>query len=383
MQCHNETTHLELLRKRQRTYKQSTSSSNSSGNSDPRLISSNLKDSKGRSSSSQDSTRLVRGSSSSLRHGVYGQNEEATEMLKELRDCKVLMRTLILGLKTVVWSASNLRSVAQNYAQGHDPKSAKAPAMNTRKGLSDHEGFLVAKLLKSALKCFAIYTCGPSPSTTEEKEMLDLFAQVFTVLEVRNFQDIIGARMSIIFDHMVENQAMLTIPQHFLANANISKQFAEILLVFLVERMELLGKCTDKKDNIVASVLLRLFKIVFASVTLFPDNEPVLQPHLASIVTSSLHFATSNRDAHNYLQLLRALFKSIATGKFELLYKEFTPLLQPLLCRFLQLEKSPYKQSMADTIVELCLSVPARPSSILPYIYSYFHVTSKNLNCVT
>ena len=64
--------------------------------------------------------------------------------------------------------------------------------------------------------------------------MLDLFAQVFTVMEVRNFQDIISVRMQTLFDHMAQNQAMLTIPQHFLANANISKHFAEILLNFLV-----------------------------------------------------------------------------------------------------------------------------------------------------
>ena len=64
--------------------------------------------------------------------------------------------------------------------------------------------------------------------------VIPLFAQVFTVLEVRNFTDIISVRMQTLFTHMAENQAMLTIPQHFLANSNISKQFAEILLNFLV-----------------------------------------------------------------------------------------------------------------------------------------------------
>jgi phosphatidylinositol kinase/protein kinase (PI-3 family) len=238
-----------------------------------------------------------------------------------------------------------------------------------RKGLTKEECLLISRLLKGALKCFPIYSAVPSSTPSEEKDMLDLFAQVFTVLEVRNFQDIISVRMQTLFDHMAQNQAMLTIPQHFLANANISKHFAEILLNFLVDRMELLGKINWDRDAKMASVLLRLFKIVFASVTLFPDNEPVLQPHLAKIVTNSLKFATEMRDALNYLHLLRALFKSIATGKFELLYKEFTPLLQPLLQGFLLLQKGPYKQAMTDLIVELCLSVPARPSSILPYLH--------------
>ena len=57
----------------------------------------------------------------------------------------------------------------------------------------------------------------------------------------------------------------------------------------IADRMELLGNVKGReRDGTVASVLLRLFKIVFASVTLFPDNEPVLQPHLAKIVTNSL-----------------------------------------------------------------------------------------------
>ena len=38
-------------------------------------------------------------------------------------------------------------------------------------------------------------------------------------------------------------------------------------------------------------MLLRLFKLVFGSVTLFAENEPVLQPHLALIITSSIKYA--------------------------------------------------------------------------------------------
>ncbi len=44
-------------------------------------------------------------------------------------------------------------------------------------------------------------------------------------------------------------------------------------------------------DKVVSEVLLRLFKLVFGSVALFVENEPVLQPHLAIIITSSIKFA--------------------------------------------------------------------------------------------
>ena len=77
-------------------------------------------------------------------------------------------------------------------------------------------------------------------------------------------------------------------------------------------------------------MLLRLFKLVFGSVSLFAENEPVLQPHLAPIITSSMKFAAEVKDPTNYFQLLRALFRSIGGGKFEFLYKEFLPLLPGL-----------------------------------------------------
>lgn len=76
-----------------------------------------------------------------------------------------------------------------------------------------------------------------------------------------------------------------------------------------------------------SAVLLRLFKLVFGSVTLFIENEPVLQPHLAYVITTSMKFAAEVKDPSNYFQLIRALFRSIGGGKFEYLYKEFLPLL--------------------------------------------------------
>ncbi len=74
-------------------------------------------------------------------------------------------------------------------------------------------------------------------------------------------------------------------------------------------------------------MLLRLFKLAFGSVTLFAENEPVLQPHLNTIITSAMKHATEVKDSTNYFVLLRALFRSIGGGKFDLFFKEFLPLL--------------------------------------------------------
>ena len=70
-----------------------------------------------------------------------------------------------------------------------------------------------------------------------------------------------------------------------------------------------------------AQVLLRLFKVVFGSVTLFPKNERMLRPHLQTIVLSCLRYTTRVKDPTNYYFLLRALFRSISGGKFESSYQ--------------------------------------------------------------
>lgn len=64
---------------------------------------------------------------------------------------------------------------------------------------------------------------------------------------------------------------------------------------------------------------------------LFPDNEVVLRPYLNSIVSTGMKLAQRVQRPLNYFTLLRALFRSIGGGKFELLYKEFLPLLPDLL----------------------------------------------------
>lgn len=68
-------------------------------------------------------------------------------------------------------------------------------------------------------------------------------------------------------------------------------------------------------------MLLRLFKVVFGSVTLFQKNERMLRPHLQTIVLSCLRYTTRVKDPTNYYFLLRALFRSISGGKFETSYK--------------------------------------------------------------
>lgn len=68
--------------------------------------------------------------------------------------------------------------------------------------------------------------------------MLEQFAQVFTIVDIRVFQDVFTSQLPYLYDKIIENQQILYIPQHFLAHPSVSKIFADILLNFLMDKMK-------------------------------------------------------------------------------------------------------------------------------------------------
>ncbi|KAH9107563.1 hypothetical protein LEN26_014254, partial [Aphanomyces euteiches] len=319
-----------------------------------------------------------------------------------LRDIKSLLRTMILGIRAVIWCTANYRNPHAKDLTTMDvanPITAASVPETTQSEthlypLTDDERALIAKVLQNGLRCFILYTLSDS-SIAEEKQMLDHFAGAFTVLDASDFRDLFLANIELLYRCILQDHAILTVPQHFLANANVSCWFAEILLNFLVTQMDVLGvevdgdvPDIDRNEKICqisslkfermrvvqqpqqASIVLRLFKIVFGSVTLFKANEIALFPHLKTIIVSCLSNATNTKFPDNYLLLLRALFRSISGVKFENFYQEVLPLLPGLLSALMRLQKHIQKPSMQEVLLELCLTIPARLSSLLQYLPS-------------
>lgn len=81
-----------------------------------------------------------------------------------------------------------------------------------------------------------------------------------------------------------------------------------------------------------------------------------------------MQLALRSRDSNNYFWLLRALFRSIGSGAHDLLYQQFLPLLPSILQQLNRLQNSSHRQSIHELFVELCLTVPVRLSSLLPYL---------------
>lgn len=184
------------------------------------------------------------------------------------------------------------------------------------------------------------------------------------MMNPQTFQEIFTATISHMVERINKNMTLQIIANTFLSNPTTSPIFATVLVEYLLKRMEEMGTNVERSN-----LYLRLFKLVFGSVSLFPsENEQMLRPHLHSIVNKAMDYAMTAKEPYNYFLLLRALFRSIGGGSHDLLYQEFLPLLPNLLEGLNRLQSGLHKQHMKDLFVELCLTVPVRLSSLLPYL---------------
>lgn len=99
-------------------------------------------------------------------------------------------------------------------------------------------------------------------------------------MNAQTFHEIFSTTIEYLVEGGYKNPSLQTIPATLLANPTTSPIFATVLVEYLLERMEEMGSNLDRSN-----LYLRLFKLVFGSVSLFPqENENMLRPHLHQIV---------------------------------------------------------------------------------------------------
>ncbi|KAI1475863.1 hypothetical protein F4774DRAFT_269598 [Daldinia eschscholtzii] len=294
-------------------------------------------------------------------------------------DNKFLFKNLMNGLKNTFYQ---LRTCNANIQI--DPKNAPQHWQEVSYGFSAEEVKVIIKLFREGAYVFRYYEIEKptaesqyaSPveymanfymvsSSKEEKDLLETFATVFHCIDPATFHEVFQQEIPRLYEMIFEHTALLHIPQFFLASEATSPSFCGMLLKFLMERIDEVGSADVKRS----SILLRLFKLAFMAVTLFANqNEQVLLPHVVDIVTKSIDLSTKAEEPMNYFLLLRSLFRSIGGGKFEHLYKQILPLLEMLLDVLNTLLMAARKPAERDLYVELCLTVPARLSNLLPHL---------------
>ena len=193
------------------------------------------------------------------------------------------------------------------------------------------------------------------------------FAEALAVLDPRNFVDVICLRIDALLGggEPYELAPMVQLPHLLLQSSALGRSFADALATHLVrDRLGALAEPASPQSQLV----LKLFSLLMHAVSKYSSCEAVLSPHVVTLVESCLKAVKEVEDPSAYVRLLRYLFRALAQAKFDLLYREVVPVLQPCLDTLLALLHGPDTHELHDTVVELCLTLPARLSSILPHL---------------
>lgn len=297
-----------------------------------------------------------------------------------VEDNRFLFKNLLGGLKGMFYQLKECNPEAPPM----DATNAPTNWQDISYGYNAEEIEIIMKLFREGAYVFRYYST-EKPSTEaaystpveflanhymvqvgrEEKDLLETFATVFHSIDPAAFHEVFHSEIPQLYEMMFEHMTLLHIPQFFLASEATSPHFAGMLLEFLMNKIGEVGTSDIRKS----SILLRLFKLSFMAVTLFAvQNEAVLLPHITSIITQSIQLSTTAEEPMNYFYLLRSLFRSIGGGRFEALYKEILPLLEMMLEVLNNLLVAARKPQERDLYVELCLTVPARLSNLLPHL---------------
>ncbi|CAN4078750.1 unnamed protein product [Withania somnifera] len=291
------------------------------------------------------------------------------EYSKEVSDCKHLIKTLVMGMKTIIWSITHAhlpRSQVSASAQGMPPQvlasaSTSSSVPQPFKGMREDEVWKASGVLKSGVHCLALFK-----EKEEEREMIHLFSQILAIMEPRDLMDMFSLCMPELFECMISNTQLVHIFSTLLQAPKVFRPFADVLVNFLVSsKLDVL----KHPDSSTAKLVLHLFRFLFGAVAKAPsDCERILQPHVHVIMDICMKNAIEVEKPIGYLQLLRTMFRALAGGKFELLLRDLINMLQPCLSMLLALLEGPNGEDMKELLLELCLTLPSRLSSLLPYL---------------
>ncbi|XP_061345669.1 uncharacterized protein LOC133291419 isoform X4 [Gastrolobium bilobum] len=285
------------------------------------------------------------------------------EHSKEVNDCKHLIKTLVMGMKTIIYSITHAHSPR---SQVMKPQVLVSPSSNlpppqALRGMREDEVCKASGVLKSGVHCLALFK-----EKDEEREMLHLFSQILAIMEPRDLMDMFSLCMPDLFECMISNTQLVHIFSTLLAAPKVYRPFADVLVNFLVSsKLDVL----KHPDSPAAKLVLHLFRFIFGAVAKAPsDFERILQPHVPVMMEFCMKNATEVERPLGYMQLLRTMFKTLSGCKFELLLRDLIPMLQPCLNMLLAMLEGPTGEDMRDLLLELCMTLPARLSSLLPYL---------------
>ncbi|XP_018655091.1 putative transformation/transcription domain-associated protein [Schistosoma mansoni] len=317
--------------------------------------------------------------------------EPLTKLQLSYTDVRTLVKALITGIRTVM--TSMIQCPHDNTLQTNNITSVSSTSSKqsiSNRILSPDELVVVTEYFSYGMRMIDIVQfvsrdgrlylrSQPSTKSPDERLLIETFALTFAQLNPISFHEIFSCK---IHDYVVwcnHSASYTNIALHLLSQPNKTSYFGYILLSYLVDRLERLGDGTNE-----SALYMRLLKLCFSSVNMSgTENELVMKIHLRRIVQGSMHYCLTAKEPTAYLTLLRTLFRSIGGGAHDKLYLEFFPLLPEMLTTLNRLLRSPHRSNARDLLGELCVIVPVRLSTLLPYLSLLMEPLVYVLNCNT
>lgn len=324
-------------------------------------------------------------------------DSQPTDGIGTMQNIRELVKPLLAGVKTFIWCINNYgtqreKSMAEKEKNAKSkPSSSNTTASGQRlwyeelaiQGINGSERSLIEKYFVWTLEVLKVFKMGGVTesdllveSMKEYKDALESFASSLSVLDSFNFHRIVGPQMKLLVDKIVADNDVLLVAQTFLLNGmNVTVDFTSCLLKVLMTDAAALdigiAESDDEQKLQIASVKMKLFSLIISSLSSYPKNEKVLRPYIQPLIDVCLRRAMGSDVKYwpgNHFTILRQLFRAIAGGKFEESYKEILPLLPTLLNGLYRVYCNTNQDVLKKVIIELCLTIPARLSSLLPHL---------------
>ena len=183
----------------------------------------------------------------------------------------------------------------------------------------------------------------------KHREILESFAVSFTSLESFNFRSVLAPNLSFLIKQMTHDEdGIVIIFSHLLLTTGkaVSYEFFDVLMQYLMDNIEALGEYEKTGEakrtpppSAPTSTLLqssppppnltknaqhhsRIFSLTLSSILKHPRNEAALLPHLQTLVKECIQRSTEGVWTGAcwpgpYLNLLRAMFRTLSSAKFE------------------------------------------------------------------
>lgn len=119
--------------------------------------------------------------------------------------------------------------------------------------MSGHVVATCSHLLAAELNCLKCtlpkypLLCRFSRSCSEGKEFCEHFAEIFTVMDPRDFADVFSVRMGVLYDAMCADPDALTVAAHLVQSSSVGRTFNALLAEYLTKhKLQLLADPSHK-----------------------------------------------------------------------------------------------------------------------------------------